>query len=70
MTSRRLRFHGAIDANVAWSDIAGIERAGRDVIVSLREQRRLYRFCCHTVSEAVQGAVVARHLASLSASAA
>jgi hypothetical protein len=42
--------------------VAGIERDGRDILVSLLESRRVLRFCCHSAEEAARGASVARHL--------
>ena len=42
--------------------MAGVERAGRDIIVSLVDLARGLRFCCDSLDEAARGAVVARHL--------
>ena len=62
MTNLRLRFHAAIDINVAWDDVAGIERVDRDLIVSVGDRPRRFRFCFHTAEEADQGALVARSI--------
>ena len=62
LTSSWLRFHGALDMSVVWSEIASIERDGRDILVSLLESRRVLRFSCHSEEEAARGASVARHL--------
>jgi hypothetical protein len=62
LTSGRLKFHGALDLSVVWSEITSIERDGRDIIVSLADSRRVLRFCCHSAEEAARGATVARHL--------
>ena len=63
LTTSWLRFHGALDVSVVWPAIAGVQRTGRDVIVSLVDSRRMLRFCCHAVSEAACAAVVAQYLA-------
>jgi hypothetical protein len=62
MTSSRLKFHGALDMSVVWSEVAGVERDGRDILMSLLESRRVLRFCCHSADEAARGASVARYL--------
>jgi hypothetical protein len=62
LTSGRLKFHGALDLSVVWSEVSAIEREGRDIIVSLADSRRVLRFCCHSAEEAARGASVARHL--------
>jgi hypothetical protein len=62
LTSTWLKFHGALDISVVWSEVAGVERDGRDILVSLLESRRLLRFCCHSADEAARGTTVARHL--------
>jgi hypothetical protein len=65
LTTSWLRFHGALDISVVWPAIASVTRSGRDIIVSLNESRRLLRFCCHALSEASRGGVVATHLLHL-----
>jgi hypothetical protein len=62
LTGGRLKFHGALDLSVVWSEVTAIERDGRDIIVSLADSRRVLRFCCHSAEEAARGASVARHL--------
>ena len=62
LTSGRLKFHGALDISVVWSEVSSIERDGRDILVSLADSRRVLRFCCHSAEEAARGATVARHL--------
>jgi hypothetical protein len=62
LTSSWLKFHGALDMNVVWSEVASVERDGRDILISLLESRRVLRFCCHSADEAARGASVARHL--------
>jgi hypothetical protein len=64
LTTDWLKFCGAMDTSLAWSEIAGVERAGREIVVSLVDSRRLLRFACHTLNEAARGAVIARHLAA------
>jgi hypothetical protein len=62
LTTSWLRFHGALDVSVVWPAIADVQRTGRDVMVSLVDSRRVLRFCCHALSEAARGAVVAQYL--------
>jgi hypothetical protein len=64
LTSDRLRFHGALDIGVVWSEIASIERAGQEVIVSLATSPRVLRFSCYAATEAARAVLVAKHLAS------
>lgn len=68
LTSSWLKFHGALDVSVVWSEVTSVERDGRDILVSLLESRRVLRFCCHSAEEAARGASVARHLVSGAAS--
>lgn len=68
LTSSWLKFHGALDVSVVWSEVAGVEREGRDILVSLLESRRVLRFCCHSAEEAARGASVARYLVAGAAS--
>lgn len=62
MTNLRFRFHAAIDINVGWDEVAGIERVDRDLIVAVGDRPRQFRFCFHTAEEANQGALVARSI--------
>jgi hypothetical protein len=68
LTSSWLKFHGALDVSVVWSEVSGVEREGRDILVSLLESRRILRFCCHSAEEAARGTSVARYLISGAAS--
>jgi hypothetical protein len=68
LTSSWLKFHGALDVSVVWSEVASVERDGRDMLVSLLESRRVLRFCCHSAEEAARGASVARYLVAGTAS--
>ena len=65
ITNLRLRIRAAIDVNIAWGDVAGIEHADRDMVVSIRDRRRKYRFCFHTGEEANQVTLLARSLLAL-----
>jgi hypothetical protein len=67
LTTGYLRFHGALDVSVVWRAIGGVQRHGRDIVVSLADSRRVLRFSCHALSEAARGAVVATYLANVSA---
>ena len=65
MTNVRLRFHGPIDINLAWDEVAGIERVDRDLVISAGNRRRQLRFCFHTTEEADQGVLIARSIWSV-----
>jgi len=65
LTTSWLRFHGALDVSVVWAAITGVQRTGRDIVVSVVDSRRLLRFSCHALGEAAQGAVVATYLANI-----
>lgn len=64
LTNARLRFHGALDVGVAWSEVAAVERTGHEILVSLASSRKLLRFSCYAATEAARGTLIARHLAS------
>lgn len=63
LTAGWLKFRGALDVSVAWSEVASVRRDGRDVIVALQDSRRVLRFSCHSLGEAVHGGVIAEYLA-------
>ena len=63
LTSGWLKFRGTLDLSMTWSEIANAERAGRDIVVSLQDSRRLLRFSCHSAIEAGRGALIAQQLA-------
>jgi hypothetical protein len=42
--------------------VADVHRAGREIVVSLEQSRRLLRFSCYSIAEAARGGVIARHL--------
>lgn len=58
-----LRFRGALDVSVTWSEVASVRRARREIIIGLRDSRRVLRFSCHSHAEAACGGVIAQHLA-------
>jgi hypothetical protein len=64
LTQTWLKFHGALDVSVVWSEVGAVQRNGRDIVVSLVDSKRLLRFSCHALSEAARGAVIATHLAN------
>ena len=68
LTSGWMTFRGALDLSVVWTEVAGVQRDGRDIVVSLVDSRRVLRFRCRALEEAARGAVVARHLACGTAS--
>ena len=63
LTSGWLKFRGALDVSVAWSEVAGVGRDGREILISLQDSRRVLRFSCHSLAEAARGGVIAEHLA-------
>lgn len=65
LTSGWLRFRGALDLSVAWTEVSSVDRAGCDIIVHLQDSARALRFGCHTLEESMCGAVFAEHLARL-----
>lgn len=58
-----LKFRGALDVSVAWSEIASVARDRRDIVVALQDSHRVLRFACHSAKEAATGGVLAEHLA-------
>lgn len=62
LTSARLRFHGALDVGVAWSEVASVERVGHEIVASLETSRRVLRFSCYAPAEAARGILIARCL--------
>ena len=60
-----LTFQGRVDLHVSWTDIATVQQAGDDLIVSLHDSRRLLRFCCAGSEDAARAAAIGRHLADL-----
>jgi len=62
LTSGWLKFRGTIDVSVTWGEVAEVQRARREVVVSLRDSRRLLRFSCHSEAEAGRGVLIAQHL--------
>ena len=63
LTSGWLKFRGTLDLSVSWSEIADVQRATREIVVSLEDSRRLLRFSCHSELEAARGVVIAQYLA-------
>jgi hypothetical protein len=62
LTNLRIRFHGSLDLGIAWSEVAGVELVGHEIIVLLTGTRRRLCFRCHALAEAIAGSVIARHL--------
>lgn len=69
LSAGSLKFLGALDLSVAWSEIASVARNGRDLVVTLRHSHRVLRLSCHSPSEAARGGVIAEHLARAAQSA-
>jgi len=64
LTVGRLKFRGPLDLSLSWSDVADVQRTGRDIVVSLEDSRRLLRFSCYSAVEAVRGGAIAQYLAN------
>jgi len=62
LTAGWLKFRGTQDVSVAWDEVADVQRAGREMIVSLEQSRRLLRFSCYSIGEAARGGVIAQYL--------
>ncbi len=65
MTGNGLTFHGDSDVQLTWSDVARVERAGREIVVALQNSRRVFRFECPTLDVAARGSVIADHFAAI-----
>ncbi|MBI3048808.1 MAG: hypothetical protein HYY76_10920 [Acidobacteria bacterium] len=66
LTSERLRFHGALDVSVAWSEVAAVERVSPELVVSLATSPRVLRFSCYAAPEAARGLLIVRRLVDAS----
>lgn len=64
LTNARLRFHGALDVGVAWSEVESVDRAGHEIVVSLATSRRVLRFSCYAATEAARATLIAKQLAT------
>jgi hypothetical protein len=65
LTTLWLKFHGALDVGISWTEITAVEQRGREIVVSLHGTRRTLRFWCQSDEDASRGFIVANHLASL-----
>jgi hypothetical protein len=63
LSSGWLKFRGALDMSVAWSEIVQVTRAGREILVRLHDSKRVLRFSCHSYAEAARGGVLAEYFA-------
>ena len=63
LTSGWLKFRGTLDLSITWSEIQNAQLAVREIVVSLRDSRRLLTFSCHSAVEAARGALIAQQLA-------
>ena len=64
LTAGWMKFRGALDVSVAWSEVAAVRRDGREIVIALQDSRRVLRFSCHSYAEAARGGVIAQHLAN------
>ena len=63
LTSSWLKFRGVIDVSVSWSEIAGLQRIAREVIVTLVDSNRPMHFWFASMTDAARATVLARHFA-------
>lgn len=63
LSSSALRFRGALDISVVWSEVASVRCYGREIRVTLHDSSRVLRFSCQSPGEAARGGVIAEHLA-------
>jgi hypothetical protein len=63
-----LHFRGTVDLSVSWSEIARVDHAGEDLVVSLQGTQRTLRFSCQSVDDAQRACVTAAHLTALAQS--
>lgn len=63
LTRGWLKFRGAQDVSLAWSEVSDMQRAGSELIVSLHDSKRVLRFTCQNISEAARAGVLAQYLA-------
>jgi hypothetical protein len=61
LTGGWLKFRGALDISVAWSEVSSVRRDGREILVGLQDSRRVFRFSCQSLAEAANGGVIAGH---------
>ena len=65
LTSGWLKFRGALDISMAWTEILNVQRAGCDILVSLHDSKRVLRFSCNAIGEAARAGVLAQHLIAM-----
>jgi hypothetical protein len=63
LTAGWMKFRGALDVSVAWSEVASVRRDGPEIVIRLQDSRRVLRFSCGSYAEAARGGVIADHLA-------
>ena len=65
LTNAWLKFRAVLDVSVAWSEVAQVNRTGREVEVALVDSTRLLRFWCPCLTDAARAAVLAEHFARM-----
>ena len=68
LNSGWLKFRGALDVSIAWSEVGSVRRDARDLVVAVHDSRRVLRFSCHSLAEAAVGGVIAEHLVRVASS--
>jgi hypothetical protein len=65
LTSSWLKFRAVIDVSVVWSEIADVQRTGREVIVTLADSTKPLHFWCPSMTDAARAAVLAKHFSNV-----
>jgi hypothetical protein len=63
LTSERLRFLGALDVGVAWTEVSAVSRDGRNIVIALMDSPRVLRFSCESARESARGSTISARLA-------
>ena len=62
LTTGWVRFRGAMDVSIAWSEVTHIDRLDHEIVVSLNRSRRQFRFWCNSIGEAEEGVLIGDRL--------
>ena len=67
MVTEWLKFTGAIDLSVAWTEVTAVQRNDGDLIVILADHGQSLRFACQSIADAARAEAVAKHLCDAAA---